>query len=479
MHALPVASSPLRAILVGVTLAAFGGTPASARALYRVDPHPRIATGRVPLTEAFARRAVLVPSYSRQTHLSCDVCHFQFPQLTPFGRQFKLNGYTLTGLTTVKNVHDSTHRENLSLAPISPLSAMIVTSISHVAKPLPGTQNNNASLPQQASIFLGGALTPKIGAFAQFTYSAAEGHIGIDNFDVRYATHVDLKGHDLLFGATLHNNPTTQDVFNTASAWSWPFIASASGPSPSASTLLQGALSQRVAGLGAYGLWDNVVYAEFTMYRSAQQGTPQVPDSTSSGILQHVAPYGRVVVTHDVRDGHISIGAFGMAAQLYSAGASGPTDRYTDVGTDLQYESKVNGDHVFIVRSSFTHERRRSDADVLAEIATQPTRSLNDYRVSASYMPSASFNYTLGGFITSGTSDTLAFAPAPVSGSRTGSPNSSGLIGEVVVNPWQNVRFGLQYTNFFRFNGSATRYDGVGRNASDNNMFFLYSWIAF
>ena len=33
--------------------------------------------------------------------LACSVCHYGFPQLTPFGRLFKLNGYTLTGLTTI------------------------------------------------------------------------------------------------------------------------------------------------------------------------------------------------------------------------------------------------------------------------------------------------------------------------------------------------------------------------------------------
>ena len=27
-----------------------------------------------------------VPSFSRQTGLACSACHYQFPQLTPFGR---------------------------------------------------------------------------------------------------------------------------------------------------------------------------------------------------------------------------------------------------------------------------------------------------------------------------------------------------------------------------------------------------------
>jgi hypothetical protein len=29
------------------------------------------------------------------------------------------------------------------------------------------------------------------------------------------------------------------------------------------------------------------------------------------------------------------------------------------------------------------------------------------------------------------------------------------------------------------FNGGNTNYDGFGRSASDNNSFFLYTWLAF
>jgi len=36
-----------------------------------------------------------VPSYARQTGMACSTCHTVFPELTPFGREFKLNGYVL------------------------------------------------------------------------------------------------------------------------------------------------------------------------------------------------------------------------------------------------------------------------------------------------------------------------------------------------------------------------------------------------
>jgi len=41
--------------------------------------------------------ASALPSFARQTGQPCAACHTAFPQLTPFGRRFKLGGYTLEG----------------------------------------------------------------------------------------------------------------------------------------------------------------------------------------------------------------------------------------------------------------------------------------------------------------------------------------------------------------------------------------------
>ena len=42
-------------------------------------------------------RAEALPSYARQTGQECAACHNGFPELTPYGRLFKLNGYTFSG----------------------------------------------------------------------------------------------------------------------------------------------------------------------------------------------------------------------------------------------------------------------------------------------------------------------------------------------------------------------------------------------
>src|ERR1700731_4891 len=46
---------------------------------------------------AFPQAAKAVPSFARQTGQPCAACHTAFPELTPFGRRFKLTGYTLDG----------------------------------------------------------------------------------------------------------------------------------------------------------------------------------------------------------------------------------------------------------------------------------------------------------------------------------------------------------------------------------------------
>jgi hypothetical protein len=410
-----------------------------------------------------------IPSFSRQTKLACSACHYQFPQLTPFGRLFKLNGYTLTGLETIGQPADTTS-ETLKLAPIPPVSAMLVTSVTHLSEELPATQNNTASFPQQFSVFLAGEVTPKVGAFTQFTYAAPDGSFGIDNVDVRYATHTSFAERELLFGLTVNNNPTVQDLWNTTPAWGYPFISSDVTPSPIASTIIDGALSQQVVGVGAYTLWDNLLYTELAAYRSAPQG------NTTRG----VAPYWRVALEHQYASTYLMLGTFGLVSQLYPTGITGPINRYTDIALDAQVEQKVD-QGALIGRVAYVHENQTLNA---AHAAAPPTaeflkNSLETFRASASYLPTLRYGVSLQYFLTSGSTDPLLYPPADVTGSRTGSPNTSGLLGELTYNAWQNTRVGAQYVIYSKFNGATTNYDAGGRNASNNNTLYLYLWVAF
>jgi hypothetical protein len=160
--------------------------------------------------------ASAVPAFARQTGQPCSGCHIGAfgPQLTPFGRQFKLNGYTLKGGT---------------LAEV-PLSAMVVESFTQTQKDQPQPPanhfgvNDNTEL-EQASVFFAGRLAEHLGIFSQATYSQNGGVFGWDNTDLRYANTYSTSQHSGIWGVSLNNNPTLSDVFNTAPAWVFPYIA--------------------------------------------------------------------------------------------------------------------------------------------------------------------------------------------------------------------------------------------------------------
>ena len=428
-----------------------------------------------------ALATLIVPSFSRQTGLACSACHYQFPQLTPFGRMFKLNGYTLSSLSTVGQPGDSVPgRESLKLATIPPLAAMVVTGLTETARAQPGTQNGTVGFPQQLSLFLAGQITPTVGIFSQFTYAAAAGSIGIDNVDLRWAKHASIADRDLLYGLTLHNNPTAQDVWNTVPAWSFPFMGSDVAPSPAASTLINGALGQKVAGLGAYSLYNDVLYTEITAYRSAPQGGKKPLDATATNVTKGVIPYWRVALQHAWPSTYGEIGTYGFAARIYPQGVSGPTNDYTDAAFDAQIEHKAKLG-MWIGRAAFIHESQTLSAFLAAAPpgAANLHETLSTLRTNLTFEPSMQYALSAGYFQTTGTSDVVIFAPASVTGSRTGSPNSRGEIGEFAVNPWQNTRFGLQYVVYNLFNGASNDYDAAGRKATDNNTLFAYLWVAF
>ncbi|MDQ6817787.1 MAG: hypothetical protein M3018_10365, partial [Actinomycetota bacterium] len=302
-----------------------------------------------------------VPGYSQQTGLACSSCHYQFPQLTPFGRMFKLNGYTLTGLRSIGQPGDSAGKESLKLSPIPQFSSMLLASLTRTRKAVPNAQNGTAAYPQQFSVFVSGGVTPKIGAFLQFTYAGDAGSFGIDNIDVRDADHGSLGGRDLLYGFTLHNNPTVQDVWNTVPAWAFPFVSSPSALSPIASTLIDGTLGQQVVGVGAYTLYNNLLYTEFTVYRSAPQGAALPLDSTARGVTAGVIPYWRVAVQHETPTTSLMLGTFGFDAHLYPEGVSGLLNHYSDVAVDAQVEQRQD-DATWIGRASIIHERQQLTA---------------------------------------------------------------------------------------------------------------------
>jgi hypothetical protein len=467
MASLPDRAAPARSSSHGHDAASVSPDPSSRRTV--------MPSGMRELVAAARGR---VPSFSRQTGLPCSACHYQFPQLTPFGRLFKLNAYSLVGLKPIVEPN-AKKKSPLFLLPIPPLSVMLVASETHLTARLPGAQNDATQFPQQLSLFLGGALTPHIGSLIQATYSGGSGTFGIDNSDIRYVTRAQVAAHDAVFGITLHNNPTVQDLWNTTPAWGYPFISSSVTPGSIAGTVISGTLGQQVVGLGGYALWNNLLYIEATGYRTALQPGASPPDSTAANAIHGVTPYWRAALEHQFGSTYGMIGMYGLLAHLYPAGIAGPTNRFTDVAFDAQLEHPIGEGGVVLARTTWINEEQALAASLASGGAAGLDHTLNTVRLSASLEPNARYGLTLGYFSTAGTRDSILYSPATLTGSRNGRPTTDGFTEELDFNAWQNTRLGIQGVQFSRFNGAASNYDASGRAASGNNTLYLFVWVAF
>jgi len=444
---------------------------------------------------AWLPAARAVPSFARQTGMACEACHTVFPELTPFGRQFKLNGYTIDNLPQIRAI-TANRDEALLLNWLPPLSFMLQTSYTQTRKALPDiavsggcSQNAQVLFPQQASLFYAGRIAPNLGGFVQITYDSASGSFGWDNTDIRYARQTTVHDHSLVYGITVNNNPTVQDPWNSTPAWQVPFDQrSSAAPVPAAAAQIDQALGGSVAGVTAYAYFANALYAELGVYRSSPQGftNPQTGlagplNSTASNVIEGVAPYWRVAWEHQWQRNALSVGAYGLGIDLLPGNGAlltGPTDRFRDTAADLQYQF-IGDDHIASLQSTFIDERQMRDASFGAGLAANRKDTLRTFRIGGSWYYRRRYGAALGYFSTAGTTDPLLYAPNPVTGSASGRPDSRGWIAELDFLPWQNVKLALQYTLYNKFNGASTNYDGFGRNAWDNNTLYALGWIAF
>jgi hypothetical protein len=416
-----------------------------------------------------------VPSFSRQTGLKCSVCHSNPPELTAFGRKFKLEGYTLTDNKADTTIED----KNLKINRYFPISVMLLLSDSATDKAVPGTQNSNAGFPQQLSLFLAGEIAPHLGGMVQGTYDHQSDHFTLDNTDIRYAKHTTLGSKDLLYGLTLNNNPAVEDVWNSTPAWGYPWISSESVPSPSAAPLIDGGLAQDVAGVGAYTMWNDHLYAGVTVYRSEHAGGPQPLNGTGFGINIHgVAPYWRLAWQQSWGLNYLEVGTYGIYVSSYPGGVTAPTDTYLDPAIDLQYERPFGVD-LLTVHTTYIHERSDLNGTFAAGGVAEASHHLNTFRADATYHLRSRYTFTLAGFSTTGSADPILYAPAPVTGSLLNSPNSNGFIGQAGFWPLQNVELSAAYTAYTKFNGASHDYDGSGRDASANNSIYVALWLNF
>jgi hypothetical protein len=412
--------------------------------------------------------AQAVPSFARQTGMPCAACHTAFPELTAFGRQFKLNGYTMQATPQLED--GDAKAPSLSMSTIPPFSVMLQVSYTDTKganNVQPGTREN-LQFPEQFSLFYAGEISPHLGAMLQVTHSDNSSGFSMDNSEIRYANHVTLgDSKDLLLGLVANNNPGMSDVYQTTPVWGYPFQSPLSYEAP-----LSWGLGGSVGGGGAYVMFDNSWYAEFDLYKtmgSGGQDTPLTDPFTALGTagVAGWAPYWRLAYQTNFGDNFLEVGTFGMNTRLYATatGTSGPTDNFRDLAIDAQYERPFGNDSI-VVRGVLAKETIGLDAYRASVDATQQDTSFRTLNLNGTYHFGSSETLSLGYVHTSGGASNVGALPP---GAGTG---TDAKIVEGAYYPWQNVRLSLQYVAYSKFMGTTS-------SASDNNTLYLLGWFMF
>ena len=431
---------------------------------------------------ASPKNVLAVPNFADQTGQPCTACHVGAfgPQLTPFGRVFKIGGYTQTG--------------GEGLASRIPLSAMVQTSFTNTRQgqsPVPQhyNGNNNPSL-DQVSVFIAGRVSDYSGGFIQLTYSNVDNTTHVDNTDLRpFTTSFSLGGHDLRVGTTINNNPTVQDPYNTTFAWGFPFIASALAPTPAAQPVLAGAFSLNTVGYTVYAWYDNALYLEGGVYTTPSGwALARFGNDLGAGAIAGAAPYARVAYEFQWNNQSAYVGALFMQADVnpptgvpfQSSGVNGQ-DRYTDYAFDAGYMFLGDGTYIVTAQGIYTHEDQRLNATS----GVGATSSLDQIRADLAYWYQNTYGVTFGWQKTWGKPNPVLYAAT----NANSKPNSNAFILEAdwvpfgkadsFGSPWANLKLGAQYTIYTEFNGAARNCDGNGRDAGANNTLLLFAWLTF
>jgi hypothetical protein len=430
---------------------------------------------------ALPRVASAVPSFATQTGLPCAQCHVMAfgPQLTEYGRQFKLNGYTF--------------RKDGGLN--IPLSAAVIAGYSSVAKevpnPSPYSDKENLAL-QDVSVYFGGRITEHLGAFVKATYDNIFDSTTWDTLDVRYARTVDLGGgHSAVLGVDVNNSPTAQDLWNSTPVWGFPYITSELVPFPHNVPIIHQQLGDLVLGGSLYSMIDSRWYVELGFYKGVSNkwlGNLGIPGGDPN--IVGAAPYARLTWHQQQGPHYLEIGLVGFnVKQQPFLPSTSETNRSSDFGLDASYQFNVGTPQAFDAHASWIHEKRNLDASFAIGASDSTSNSLDTFEMDVSYIINQSWATTVAVFNSNGSSNRLLYTPGPVSGSASGAPTSGGYTARLewipfgkigsFASPWVNVRLGIQYQGFWRFNGGSSNYDGFGRSASDNNSVFGYAWLAF
>jgi hypothetical protein len=428
-------------------------------------------------------KANALPSFARQTGQKCAACHVggDWPQLTPWGRFFKLSGYTAG-----RNVVDKEEGFHVPLGLFGQAGLTWAAQPNNALGQSVVTQNG---LPE-AYEFTGEVatkITNFMGVFYEYqvgnTFPGWKGVTGAA--DIRAVRFFHWGGNEILVGIDSNNRPTVQDVWNSVPDWNFPFYSSPQAPSQPAAPIIA-RLGSQTGSIGAYALVNRQFYVEASFYRVATGFFRWMGAGTSfqdgdANYLKGYNPYWRAYWTESHGPHSIMVGTFGMRASVFpsSSSPSGLANVFTDYGFDTQYQH-LGETHKITLRGSYIYESRNFNASFPLGATGTETGNLKALNLNVSYAYDNAWVFQAGYFDTNGNNDSILYGIANPSGELvSASPKTTGYTLEVDRRITQNVQLIAQYRGFVRFDGLRHNIDGMGRSASDNNTLWLSLFFAF